>query len=121
MVIEKSPNYEKIEKFNGFCKIINDTLYFNPFEFKYTNSEKAVIKNNFIEFISNENSFRIEIKKHNLKIKNKLDFTNFQDYAIFTYHPEHKKSDYKQYDINQNELIQIDEILTKCFSENKSN
>lgn len=118
--IVKSPNYEKTEKFNGFCKIKNDTLYFNPFEFEYTNSEKAVIKNNFIEFISDKNSFRIEIKKNSLKTKSKLDLAKFNDYAIFTYKPDSKNSVYKPYDINQNELEEIDEILGKCFAENKT-
>ncbi|MEA9414932.1 hypothetical protein [Flavobacterium sp. PL02] len=118
--IVKSPNYEKIEKFKGFCEVKNDTLYFKPFEFEYTNSEKAVIKNNFIEFISDKSSFRIEIKKNSLNTKSKIDFTNFEDYAIFTYKPESEKSEYKSYDINQKELEEIDKILSKCFTENKS-
>ena len=118
--IVKSPNYEKTEKFNGFCEVKNDTLYFKPFEFEYTNSEKAVIKNNFIEFISDKSSFRIEIKKNFLNTKNKLEFTKFKDYAIFTYKPESKNSGYKPYDINQKELEEIDRILSKCFTENKS-
>ncbi|MCK8143352.1 hypothetical protein MW871_15785 [Flavobacterium sp. I-SCBP12n] len=116
----KSPNYEKTEKFNGFCEVKNDTIYFKPFEFEYTDSEKAVIKNNFIEFISEKSSFRIEIKKNTFKTRNKLDFTKFKDYAIFTYKPENKNSEYKPYDINQTELEEIDRILTKSFEENKS-
>lgn len=118
--ITKSPNYEKTEKFNGFCQVKNDTLYFKPFEFEYTNSEKAVIKNNFIEFISGKGPFRIEIKKNSLNTKNKIDFTKFDDYAIFTYIPESQNSEYKPYDINQKELEEIDKILSKCFAENKS-
>lgn len=116
----KSPNYEKVEKFNGFCEVRNDTIYFKPFEFEYTDSEKAVIKNNFIEFISDKSSFRIEIKNNSLKTINKLDFTEFRDYAIFTFKPQNENSEFKPYDINQTELKEIDRILSKCFTENKS-
>ena len=116
--IEKSSNYEKTEKYSGFYEIKKDTIYFKPFEFKFVNSNKAVIKNNFIEFISEDKKFRIEIVKSNLQINNRLDFTNFKDYAIFTYKKEN--SEYKPYDIDQNELIELDKIMWKCFTDNKS-
>jgi len=108
------------KKFNGHCYLIKDTIYFKPLEFNYTNSEKAVIKNNFIEFISKEKSFRIKIKKSALKIESQLDLTKFEDYAIFTYKPYDEDTDFKPYDINQIQLKGIDMILNKCFTENKS-
>lgn len=116
----KSPNYERTEKFNGFCYLKNDTLIFKPFEFEYSDSEKAVIKNNFIEFISAEKNFRIEIKKNNFAIKSKLDFTKFKDYAVFTYIAENEKSERKAYDLIQEDLESIDKIINKCFVENKT-
>lgn len=112
-------NYEKIEKFNGFCHLKNDTLYFTPFEFKPTQSEKAILKNNFIEFIGKHSSYRLEIKKNKTSIKSKLNFKNIKDLAVFTYYPESEKSNYKPYDLNQSELEKANEILEKCFKENK--
>jgi len=113
-------DYEKVEKFRGSCHLKNDTLYFTPFEFKPTKSEKAILKNNFIEFIGKYSSYRLEIKKNNTKIKSKLNFKKIRDFAVFTYYPESEKSNYKPYDLNQSELEKANKILEKCFEENKS-
>ncbi|KFF05049.1 hypothetical protein [Flavobacterium reichenbachii] len=126
-IIEKSPDYEKIEKFSGICYFKKDTIYFNRFPFKYNRSEKAVIKNNFIEFIQPNFPLRIEIKKNLFQIKSKLDFRKYSDYAIFTF--DHKfygiyfndnPEKLKPYDLNQAELIEVDQIIKKCFTENNS-
>jgi hypothetical protein len=113
-------DYEKVEKFKGSCYLKNDTLYFTPFEFKPTKSEKAILKNNFIEFIGKYSSYRLEIKKNNTNIKSKLNFKKIKDFAVFTYYPESEKSNYKLYDLNQSELEKANKILEKCFEENKS-
>lgn len=118
--LEKSDNYEKIEKFTGRCEIEGDTIYFRPIEFDYTNSEKAVIKNNFIEFILEKGSFRIEIKRNSQGLKSKLNFEKFQDYAVFTYTSNDTDSGYKAYEINQKELEEIDKTLNRCFVDNMS-
>ena len=112
--------YEKVEKFSGSCYLKNDTLYFTPNEFKPTKSEKAILKNNFIEFIGRYSSYRLEIKKNNTQIKSKLNFKNLKEFAVFTYYPESEKLNYKPYDLNQSELEKANEILEKCFNENKS-
>lgn len=51
-IIDKDSNHDKIERFNDFCYSKNDTIYFSQTRFRYNGSEKAVIKNDFIEFIS---------------------------------------------------------------------
>ncbi|MCR4031112.1 hypothetical protein [Flavobacterium panacis] len=126
-IIKKEDDYEKLEIFKGSCFVKNDTIYFKPFEFKFDrSSEKAVIKNNFIEF--DKSALKIEIKKNLFKTKNELDFTKFKDYAIFSFNQEMHSSVYygyepntiKPYDLTQKELVETDLILKKCFSENKS-
>lgn len=128
-VLGQSPNYEKTEKFNGFCYQKNDTIYFKPFEFEFNDSEKAVIKNNFIEFVGGKFPLKIEIKKNTLKSINNLNFKKYNDYAFFTFDQNFYTSTYYGYepntvkavDLNQNDLIKVDEILKKCFSENGLN
>ncbi|PDS24948.1 hypothetical protein [Flavobacterium branchiophilum] len=125
---ETSPNYEKTEKFNGFLKIVNDTINFFPFDFKPNYSTKAVIKNNFVEFVDGEYPLKIEIKRSKLNSKNSLKFDKIKDYAIFTFNEKYHSNIYygykpklvKAYDLKQKELEELDTILKKCFVENNS-
>lgn len=125
---ETSPNYEKTEKFDGFFNITNDTINFFPSDFKLNYSTKAIIKNNFIEFIDGEYPLKIEIKKNTLKSKNQLNFNKIKDYAFFTFNKKYHSPIYygyipntiKPYDIKQSEFEDLNTILKKCFSENKS-
>ncbi|MCG2612606.1 hypothetical protein LZZ90_13935 [Flavobacterium sp. SM15] len=128
-VFEPGFNYEKIEKFNGRCYQKKDTIYFTPFEFEYNDSEKAVIKNNFIEFVGGKFPLKIEIKENKLKSISSLNFEKYKDYAIFSfdqnfYSPtyyDYKPNTIKAVDLDQNDLIKVDKILKKCFSENRLN
>jgi hypothetical protein len=122
-VIEGGFNHQKIEKFNGSCSIKNDTIYFKPFEFKFTNSEKAIIKNNFIEFIDGAFPFRIKIKKSSIVIKQTIDFGQFNGYSIFTYEKKfynYFTKDVKPYELTQKDLVGLDKILEKCFEDKKN-
>lgn len=128
-ITKKELDYEKLEKFTGTCFVKNDTIYFKPFEFKYDRStQKAVIKNNFIEFINDESALKIEIKKNLLRTKNKLDLKDYNEYAFFTFNPKiynqiysrYKPENAKAYDLEQRELIETNQILQKCFKENNS-
>lgn len=120
-------NYEKNEKFRGNLHFKNDTIHFFPSNFKLTNSTKAVIKNNFIEFVDGDYELKIEIKNNLLNSKSKLNFEKYKDYAFFSFNEEfqrpvnygYKAKTLKPYDLEQNELIQLDKILKKCFAENK--
>lgn len=126
-ILKKEDDYEKLEIFKGSCFIKNDTIYFKPFKFKFDrSSDKAVIKNNFIEF--NKSVLKLEIKKNLFHTKSRLDFTKFKDYSFFTFKQEFHSPIYygyepntvKPYDLTQKELIETDQILKKCFSEKKS-
>lgn len=126
---ETSPNHEKIEKFNGFFKIKKDTINFFPSDFELNYSTKAIIKNNFVEFVDGEYPLKIEIKKNKLMSKKSLNFDKVKDFAIFTYNEKYTYSYFyfgykpnfvKPYDIKQNELEELNEILEKCFLENKA-
>ena len=124
---EKGQNHEKFEKFNDFCYSKNDTIYFSPTRFRYNGSEKAVIKNNFIEFIDGDFPLKIEIKKNLLQTNNKLNLEKYNDYAFFSFEEKFhdryfsfKPNTIKPSDLNQKELLEIDQILKKCFSDNAS-
>lgn len=126
-IIEKDDNHDKIEKFNDFCYSKNDTIYFSRTRFRYNRSEKAVIKNNFIEFIGGDFPLKIEIQKNLLQTKNRLNLEKYNNYAFFSFEEEfHKKyfsykpNTIKPSDLNQKELVEIDQILKKCFSDNAS-
>lgn len=125
--IEKDNNHDKIEKFNDFCYSKNDTIYFSRTRFRYNGSEKAVIKNNFIEFIGGDFPLKIEIKKNLLHTKNRLNLEKYNNYAFFSFEEEfHKRyfnskpNTLKASDLNQQELVELDQILKKCFSDNAS-
>ncbi|WP_433813481.1 hypothetical protein [Flavobacterium johnsoniae] len=128
-ITKKEPDYEKFEKFTGHCFVKNDTVYFKPLEFKFDRrSEKAVIKNNFIEFINDKSALKIEITKNLFHTKNKLDLKKYSDYAFFSFNQEVHSPIYynydpntiKPYDLQQSELIETDQILKKCFKENNT-
>lgn len=125
---ENNPNYEKNEIFKGRCRILNDTINFSPLDFKLIKATKAVIKNNFIEFVDGEFPLRIEIKKNKFNSKNDLNFDKYKSYAIFTFNKkfhsylyfDFKSKLIEPYDLKQKELEELHTIVKKCFSENKT-
>ncbi len=122
IVTEGGFNHQKIEKFNGSCFVKSDTIYFKPFEFEYSNSKKAIIKNDFIEFLGGEFPFRIKIIKSSISVKNTIDFRQLKDYSVFSYDKkfyDYFPNDVKSYELTQKDLIELDKILEKCFEENK--
>lgn len=122
---KNKPYDNKIENFEGSCFFKNDTIYFKTVKFGFNGSEKAVIKNNFIEFIDGKFPLKIEITKNLFQRKEALDLKKHKDYAFFTfdpkfygYHFDYKPNTIKAYDLNQKELAEVDQILKKCFSKN---
>ena len=124
-IIDKDSNHDKIEKFNDFCYSKNDTIYFSRTRFRYNGSEKAVIKNNFIEFIGGDFPLKIEIQKNLFHTKNRLNLEKYKNYTFFSFEEEfHKRyfrdktNNLKPSDLSQKELVELDQILKKCFSDN---
>lgn len=125
-IMQKDFDYEKLEKYKGFCYLQNDTLHFSPIDFKFNRSQKAVIKNNFIEFVDGESPLKIELKKNLFHTKAKLDLKKYNDYAFFTFNSEfqrptnygYKPGTIKPADLNQDELTELNQILKRCFKEN---
>jgi hypothetical protein len=120
-ISEKDPRYEKTEKFKGLCYRKLDTIYFSPFEFEYNDSEKAVIKNNFIEFIDGKYPLRVKIKKTNFLLKK--TYSEKQDsYSTFTFNSKFYdcfKENVKPYDLSEKEINELEMLLIKCIEENK--
>ena len=116
-------DHEKIDKFKGSCYIKNDTIYFKPFAFKYVNSGKAIIKNNFVEFIEGEYPLKVKIRKSNIAVKQTYNLGQFNGFSIFTYDKKFYNyfiEDDKPYELTQKDLIELDKLLEKCFDDNKS-
>lgn len=121
IIHEQSPNYEKTEKFDGFCQLKDDTIYFTPFPFKPVNSAKAVLKNNFIEFVEAEFPLRLKVRKP--AMPSVTDFLASKSYAVFTYDSKHYNyfsQSAKPYDLTRQELGEVDKLLEKYFKANKA-
>ncbi|MGV3588714.1 MAG: hypothetical protein ACO1OF_17045 [Adhaeribacter sp.] len=117
----KDYDYEKKDKFVGYCSINKDTIIFFPSRFRFNGCEKAVIKNGFIEFVDAESTFKLKINKSTVPVVSKLDLESFNDYAIFSFNPNlyiYFPKSSSPYDITQSDLIKIDEILKACLKEN---
>lgn len=115
-------NHQRTEIWEGKVNIKNDTLKFFPFELDYNNSNTAVLKNGFIEFVDGEYLDKMKIEKTSLSVKNLIDFKNFKDYAVFTYykkfHDFPSQKDFKNHDLTTKDLLKIDTILKQEFSKN---
>lgn len=116
----KEANHIKEESFEGKLKIKNDTINFFPFELNYNETENAVLKNGFIEFVDGEEPYRMKIEKTSLRVNNLIDFKNFKDYAVFTdYKKFENDNTNKSFDLTTNELMKIETILKNEFQKNK--
>ncbi|GGP01406.1 hypothetical protein GCM10010992_01650 [Cloacibacterium rupense] len=119
----KEENHSKSETFQGLVKIDNDTIKFSPFLLDFNISETAVLKNGFIEFIDGEYPERMKFEITKLNVNNNLDTQKFPNYAIFTFYKKFNKQEwqkeYSNYDLNNQELLKIDQIFKKEFSNNK--
>lgn len=115
-------NHNKTENWEGRVQIMNDTIKFFPFRLAYNQSEVAVLKNGFIEFINGQSFEKLKIQQTSLFVNNSIDFTNFKDYAVFPIQTDIDSSTNKQnlqsYDLTTKELSRIDTILKQDFQKN---
>lgn len=115
-LVESYPyNPDTITKIKGDYYLQKDTIYFKDLITQFK-SNKAVIKNNILEFISNEYSPRLLITQTNLKLNPKIDFKKHPDFAVFTYH--HKFDHYylkgQPYDLTEKDITEIIKIFDLC-------
>jgi hypothetical protein len=116
-------NHEKHETFMGRCFMKNDTLTFFPSDFDLVKAEKAVLKYDFLEFIDGKHPYKLKILKSKLKQRLSIDTLKYKDYSLFTYDSafyNYFDKNVKSYDLNTNELFQVDQILNQCISQHLS-
>jgi len=119
---EKDVNHEKNEIFKGRYITKNDSILFSPFHFDFVKAEKAVIKNNFIEFLGGRYPLKIKIQKSSIVQNKDFDTLRFSNYALFTYDSNFYNcfsGHVRPSDLNNDELVKIDSILNLCFIQNK--
>lgn len=118
----KEDNHEKVEQWNGQVKIERDTVKFFPFKLYYNQSETAVLKNGFIEFIDGENPDRMKVEKTSLEMSKKIDFSRLIDIAVFTFYKNSHNQEFEKnltnYDLNTKELNKINTIFETEFKKN---
>ena len=106
----------------GKVLIKNDTIFFKNHQFTINQAKKAVLKNNLIIFFNAENPYRLPISKTKLIVKNYYDLHQFKNYSTFTSDEfllrYHYKKDFSNYELQNNDMIQLDRILKKMLQEN---
>lgn len=119
-IIVNGDNYDKVENFKGHLKIKNDSIEFFPSRLEFGNSEKANLKNGFIEFISDRALFRMKINSTKLKVNNLIDFSKFENYAVFDYEKEKQNDDNTKIDLNESDIYEIENLLKPEFKKRKN-
>lgn len=115
-LVESYPyNPDTITNIKGEYYLKKDTIYFKD-SINQFKSNKAVIKNNILEFISNDYYPRLLITQTSLELNPKIDFKKHTDFAVFTY--QHKFDQYylkgQPYDLTEKDIEEIIEIFNSC-------
>ncbi|WP_019943581.1 hypothetical protein [Dyadobacter beijingensis] len=112
---------DSITTFTGTFFLQNDTLVF-PRPFYPFSGSTAIIKNGFLEFLDSTEPFKLQILKQNIVDRTKGDSLRIKNVSIFTYMPKFYETIFPnavQYDLNDQELMEIESLLTQCILENK--
>ncbi|MEG0917916.1 MAG: hypothetical protein RSF68_12965 [Myroides sp.] len=106
----------------GKVLIQNDTIFFRHHQFPINEAKKAILKNNLIIFLNAENPYRLPIYKTKLIVKNYYDLNKFKNYSTFTSEEfllkHYYKKDFINYELQNNDMIELDKILKKMLHEN---
>lgn len=106
----------------GKVRIQNDTIFFRQHQFPINQAKKAILKNNLIIFLNAENPYRLPISKTKLIVKNYYDLNEFKNYSTFTSEEfllkHYYKKDFINYELQNNDMIELDKILKKMLHEN---
>lgn len=113
--------HEKNEIFRGRYIMKGDTVNFFPFQFYFLSTDKAILKNNYLEFLDGDYPFKMKVLRTSLSQKIYIDTLRFNDYAFFTYDSSFYKNftgNIIPYDLDTNDLIKIDSLLASCINSN---
>lgn len=99
----------------GKVKIHNDTIYFYDSN-KFFWTEKAILKNGFIEFFQDDETYKLEIIKSKLKQSQTIDFSQFPNYAVFPF--INNNSEVRYYELTTKDLVQIDKLIRNEINTN---
>jgi hypothetical protein len=114
--------HEKNEVFRGRSFMDGDSIIFYPFHFEYLRSDRAIVKNGYLEFLDSDYPFKMKVISSRFNQKLNIDTTRFKDYAIFTYDSTFHKmfeGECSQYDLKTSDLIKLDSIINSCIKENQ--
>jgi hypothetical protein len=117
----KTNDYEKIECLKGKFQIKNDTIYFSRNLLTDIKSQKAIIKNNYLEIVDDEACYKIKLVKTELRNKITFDSKRFKNFVLFSYCQTRDSSKFKNsipHDLNNEEISKIDSLLRSCMKEN---
>jgi hypothetical protein len=117
---ESEWEHEKNETFRGRYLIGGDTIFFTPFRFEYSGSNKAIFRNNFIVFIDGL-PFRMRVSKTVFNIKPTIDTIKFKDYALFNYDSTYYycfSGNAKAIDLTNTDLDIIDSLINIGIKQN---
>ena len=110
--------YDKVENFRGHLKIKNDSIEFFPSRLEFGKSKKASLKNGYIDFFNDGMTFRMKIDSTKLKVNNLIDFSKFQNYAVFNYEKENENDKNENIDLSETDIYEIENFLKAEFKDN---
>lgn len=125
---ESKWDYEKHETYRGrFTTNDNDTINFFPRNFEFSNrnfefieSDKAIIKTGFIEFLNGKRPLKMKIVKTILKPKLTFDTIKYSDYAFFAYDSNfynYFPGAVKSVDLDASDMTALDSLLNLYFNQ----
>lgn len=118
---ESESSHEKNEMFRGRYFIKSDTINFYPFDFRFIESDMAIIREGFIEFLNGERPLRLKIKRTTLQTKESFDIVRFKTYSFFSYNSKHYdcfSEDAQPINLDNKDLIKLDSLITACIDQN---
>lgn len=117
----KSADTHNTEHKKGKYFIEKDTIHFSRNLLDDTESQKAIIKDNYLEIIDTEACYKIKVVNTQLPNKNTYDKKRFKYYAIFSYHQTRDSSIFRSgrpHELNNLELSLTDSLLRICMEQN---
>ncbi len=101
----------------GKVKIHQDTIYFNDSN-SFFWADKAILKNGFIEFFLDDETYKLEIIQTKLNQLNTIDYSQFPNYAVFPFSRSNLEINF--FEVTSAELTQIDKLIRYEISTNSN-